>query len=136
MIERGRLVFFAQAIGEENPIYSDLEAAYAAGHQDLPVPPTFLFGLGIVEPDPFRWIADLGIDMRFVLHGEQSFNYSELAHAGDALTLTPVITNVYEKRAGALEFVVRKTTVRKVDGTLVATMEETIVVRHPELNAA
>jgi len=41
-IERGRLKFFAQAIGESNPIYLDQKAAQAAGYRDLPVPPTFL----------------------------------------------------------------------------------------------
>ena len=35
--------FFAAAIGETDPVYTDLDAARAAGHRDLPVPPTFLF---------------------------------------------------------------------------------------------
>lgn len=34
--ERGRLRFFAQACGQTDPVYSDLRAAEAAGHRDLP----------------------------------------------------------------------------------------------------
>lgn len=40
-IERGRLAFFAKATGETNPVYSDIDAARAAGYADLPAPPTW-----------------------------------------------------------------------------------------------
>ena len=53
-VERGRLRFFAKAIGETDPVYTDVEAARAAGHPDLPVPPTFLFGLELDERGPVR----------------------------------------------------------------------------------
>jgi hypothetical protein len=134
-IERGRLAFFAQAIGETNPVYSQLDAARADGHPDLPVLPTFIFGLRLEAPDPFGWISDLGIDMRYVLHGEQSFTYSSVAHAGDVVTMDATITDIYEKKGGALEFVVCNTSVTRDDGSLVATMVETLVVRHPETKA-
>jgi acyl dehydratase len=89
-IERGRLRAFASAIGETDPVYSDLDAARAAGHADLPVPPTFLFGLGLGRgAADFAWLADLGVDLRHVLHGEQSFTYHSPVHAGDTLTLAP-----------------------------------------------
>ena len=39
-VEKGRLKFFAQAIGETNPIYTDETAAQAAGYKALPAPPT------------------------------------------------------------------------------------------------
>lgn len=132
-IERGRLAFFAQAIGETDPVYNDLDAALAAGHPDLPAPPTFVFGLRLEAPDPFGWIAELGVDMRFVLHGKQAFHYASVAHAGDVVTLSPKIIDIYEKKGGALEFLVCTTAVTRADGTLIATMEETLVVRHPEL---
>jgi hypothetical protein len=44
-VEAGRLRFFAEAIGETNPVFTELEAAKTAGHRGLPVPPTFLFGI-------------------------------------------------------------------------------------------
>ena len=46
-IERGRLRLFAKVLGQDDPVYSDLAAARAEGHPDLPVPPTFLMGLEV-----------------------------------------------------------------------------------------
>jgi acyl dehydratase len=134
-IERGRLCFFAEAIGETDPIYTDLDAAVGAGFPDLPVPPTFLFGLKLDGTDPFGWIRELGIDMRYVLHGTQRFTYASMAFAGDEVTFRPRIAEVFDKRGGALEFVTLETTVTRGDEQ-VATLGETIVVRHPELEAA
>ncbi|GAB2505704.1 MaoC family dehydratase N-terminal domain-containing protein [Nocardia heshunensis] len=131
-VEAGRLRFFAQAIGETNPIFTDLDAALAAGYSNLPVPPTFLFGIELESPDSFGWMAELGIDLRRVLHGEQSFVYHSTAVAGDVLTSTPTIGNVYSKRGGALDFIEKTSTVTRADGTLVAELKSVIVVRNPE----
>ncbi|MDT7555728.1 MAG: hypothetical protein QOI68_198 [Pseudonocardiales bacterium] len=131
-VERGRLRSFASAIGETDRVYSDVDAAKAAGHADLPVPPTFLFGLGLGRGEAdFTWLTDLGVDLRHVLHGEQSFTYHSPAHAGDTLTLAPKITDVFSKRGGALQFLVRETAVRDAGGNPVADLRETIVVRDP-----
>ncbi|MFZ2965273.1 MAG: MaoC family dehydratase N-terminal domain-containing protein [Rhodoglobus sp.] len=132
-IERGRLMFFAEAIGETNPLYTDVTVARAAGHPDLPVPPTFLFGLLLEGPDALGWMHEVGIDLRYLLHGNEAFTYHSMAHAGDTLTFSPVITDVFEKRGGALEFLSRESAVTRPDGTPVATLTEMIVVRHPEL---
>ena len=37
-VEKGRLKFFAKAIGETDPIYTDEAAALAAGYRALPAP--------------------------------------------------------------------------------------------------
>ncbi|MCI2418241.1 MaoC family dehydratase N-terminal domain-containing protein [Saccharopolyspora sp. K220] len=129
-VEAGRLRFFASAIGETDPVYTDLGAARAAGHPNLPVPPTFLFGLTLDGPDSFGFLGDLGVDLREVLHGEQEFTYHSVAHAGETLVLRPVITDVYTKKGGALEFVVRNTAVTRADGSAVADLTETLIVRH------
>lgn len=128
-IERGRLRLFAKATGQTDPVYLDPDEARARGHRDLPVPPTFLFGLELERSDPFGWIADLGVDMNAVLHGTQSFDYGRLAYAGDTLTVSSAITDVYAKKNGALEFIERQTTVRRGDET-VATLQQVLVVRN------
>jgi acyl dehydratase len=132
-VDASRLRFFAKAIGETNPLYTDVEAAKAAGYADLPVPPTFLFSIELENPEQFRWVVDQGIDPRFVLHGEQSFTYHSIAHAGDTLTATPRIVDVYSKKGGALEFIVKNTAVTRADGSAVADLETVIVVRNPEV---
>jgi hypothetical protein len=130
-VDAGRLRFFAKAIGETNPVFTDLAAAKAAGHRDLPVPPTFLFGIELESPDSFAWLADIGVDLRRVLHGEQTFTYHSPAVAGDVLTSTPRIGNVYGKKGGALEFIEKASTVTRQDGSVVAELTTVIVVRNP-----
>jgi len=114
-VERGRLAFFAKATGQDDPIYSDVAAAKAAGHPDLPVPPTFFFSLELEQSDPFAWITSLGVDLRTILHGEQSFTYHAMAYAGDELVLQPRIVDVTSKKGGALELVTKKTTITRGD---------------------
>jgi acyl dehydratase len=128
-VERGRLAFFAKATGQTDPVYSDLDAAKEAGHPDLPVPPTFFFSLELEAPDPFGYLTGLGVDMRRVLHGEQAFAYRTVVHAGDTLTLRPRIVDVFSKRGGALEFLVKRTEVTR-GGEPVAEATTTIVVQN------
>lgn len=130
-LDRGRLRFFAKAIGETDPIYTDIDTAISAGHPDLPAPPTFLFSIELESPDPFAYLAALGIDLRYVLHGEQSFTYHQLAYPGDELVAHPRITDVYTKKAGALEFIVKDTAVTGAGGAPVADLRSVIVVRNP-----
>lgn len=130
-VERGRLRFFARATGQNDPVYLDVEAARAAGHRDLPVPPTFLFCLEMDQPNPWALLNELGIDMRTILHGGQENDYHALAYAGDALAFWTEVTDVYAKKGGALEFLVRTTHVTR-DGELIATLTKTIVVRDPK----
>jgi acyl dehydratase len=134
-VEAGRLRFFAEAIGQDSAVYTDRSAAADAGYPDLPVPPTFLFGLKLDAPDPFRWLLDLGVDFRYVLHGTQKFTYHRMAFAGDDLLLRSRIADVTQKKGGALEFIVLESEVTR-GGDPVATLLETIIVRHPELEVA
>lgn len=133
-VERGSLAFFAKAIGQPDPVYYDLDAAQAAGHPDLPVPPTFFFSLELSSPDPFAYLRDLGVDLRRILHGEQSFTYHDQAYAGQTLTLQPQIVEVLSKKGGALEFLTKHTEITR-DGELVAEADCVIVVRNPVVTA-
>jgi acyl dehydratase len=128
-VERGRLLLFAKATGQTEPEFVDVSTARSLGHPDLPVPPTFLFGLELDQPDPFGWLLALGVPLTSVLHGTQSFCYHAPVHAGDSLTFASTIVDVYEKKDGALEFIERRTEVTR-DGQPVATLDQTIVVRH------
>lgn len=129
--ERGQLAFFARTIGLDDPVYTDVDAARAAGHPDIPLPPTFLFSLEQLRPNPRSVLSDLGIDMRSVLHGEQSFDYHALAYAGDELTFAGEFTDYYEKKGGALRFLLRRTDVTR-GGEPVATLTNTLISRQLE----
>jgi hypothetical protein len=132
-VDAGRLRFFAKAIGETRLVFTNAAAAQAAGHATLPVPPTFLFAIELEQPDPFAWLTDIGVDLRRVLHGEQRFTYHSVAHAGDVLTARPRITDVYAKKGGALEFIVKEAKVTRADGSPVADLTSVIVVQNPEV---
>ena len=129
-VEKGRLRFFAKAIGERNPIYTDESAARAAGHPSLPVPPTFLFSLEGEGPGVIDRLVELGLDLRRLLHGEQSFRYHEIAHAGDVLTFESRVTDIFEKKGGALEFIVKETAVRNQAGRMIAELRSVLVQRN------
>ncbi len=130
LVEKGRLKFFAKATGQTDPVYTDDEAAHAAGHPALPVPPTFLFCLEMEAPDPAAIRNLLGMDYRRLLHGEQGFVYERMAYAGDVLTFEQRVEDIYDKKNGALEFVVRKTIVTNQRGESVAQLRTVSVLRN------
>lgn len=131
-VERGRLRFFAETIGLTNPIYFDVAAARDAGHRDLLVPPTFLSNsLELEIPNPLGWLVELGGDLTKTTHAEQEFTYHKPAYAGDELVLRRRIVDVYTKKGGALEFVVKQTDVMRGD-ELLAEIRFVIALRHPE----
>ena len=127
--EAGQLRFFAKATGETNPVYFDESAAHDAGHPSLPLPPTFLFSLEFQQPDT-RWRDEIGIELSRILHGEQSFTYHRLAYAGDVLSFDSRIADIYDKKNGALEFVVRETRVTNQKGEHIADLRSVIVQRN------
>ena len=118
---------FADAIGDQNPLYRDPAAARAAGHPDVLAPPTFLTVLGfrfgmsspIVDPD-------LGLDYALVVHGEQRFEHHRPVRAGDVLTSVSRVADI--RNAGRNELMTMVTEVTAGDER-VATLTSTLVSR-------
>ena len=129
-IDRARLRFFAKAIGETDPVYTDLAAARAAGYPDLPAPPTFLFAAeldaGVVE----RLLDAIGVPLEKLLHGEQGFSWRLAVCAGDVVTVRSRIDDIYDKKNGALEFLVKTSSVTNQHGAHVGDMRSVLVCRH------
>ncbi|GIH76103.1 MaoC family dehydratase N-terminal domain-containing protein [Planobispora longispora] len=125
-VSRVKIKEFASAIGDNNPIYRDREAALAAGHPDVIAPPTFpiVFSLGggALLADP-----ELGLNFAMVVHGEQRFEYRRPIHAGDELVTVSTVTDI--RSVGRNEFITVKSDVTTVDGELVCTTYNTIVER-------
>lgn len=129
-VERGRVRFFAKAIGETDPIYSDEAAARAAGYADLPAPPTFLFAAELDSGAMFGMLDRLGVPHAKVLHAEQGFEYLAAVVAGDTVTVRSRIQDIYEKKGGALEFIEVASDVVNQRGEAVARLRSLTVVRH------
>ena len=118
---------FAAAIGDDNPIYPDKDAAVAAGHPDVIAPPTFpivfsLSGAGNGISDP-----ELGLNYAMVVHGEQRFEYRRPIYAGDELVCTSTITEI--RSVGRNEFLTIRSDVTSTAGELVCQAYNTIVER-------
>ncbi|MCC8972037.1 MaoC family dehydratase N-terminal domain-containing protein [Bradyrhizobium brasilense] len=130
-VEPGRLRFFLDTLGETNAVYRDETAAQAAGFTALPVPPTYLFCLEMMDaPDPFEFLTALDIDLARVLHGEQRFDYHAPVMVGDTLTFHPRVTGVTDKKGGAMTLIVVDTPVTNQNGVHVADVSRTVVVRN------
>jgi acyl dehydratase len=125
-IEKGHIARFAEAVGDPNPIYQDETAARSAGHPRIPAPPTFATALRAHDVR-----EGLNIDWSRILHGEQEFRYERPLYAGDVLTLTQVLRDVYEKsgKSGVMDFLVLDTEAHDAAGTLVYTARSVVVVR-------
>lgn len=130
-VECDRLRFFAQVTGEENPLFSDEAVAQARGYPSLPLPPTFLFCLEMAGPRPMEIYERLRVNYAHVLHGEQHFVYHRLAFAGQTLRFKPRIADLYEKKGGALGFIVWETRVEASSGAPVADLRSVMIVRPP-----
>jgi hypothetical protein len=115
-VEAGHILAFADAIGDENPVYRDEEAAMAAGLEGIIAPPTFAVAGAHFDPDypqrPPRGVPWCGSGREptgiraggdgatgggpapavgtsseeTALHAEQHFEYHRTLRAGDVLT--------------------------------------------------
>ena len=118
VVEPGRLKAFRRVIGSPCPSC------------DL-APPTFLFALEMLEADrPLAFVEDLGVDITSVLHSEQAFTYHATIKAGDHILFETVISDIIEKKGGALVFVVQDTTATNQNGDHVADVRRTLVIRN------
>jgi acyl dehydratase len=131
-VEKGRIKAFADAIGATDPIHFDEAAARAQGYATVVAPPTFLTIAEMERSnDPqCQTLPDLlGLDLSRFLHGEQEYEYLAPVYAGDVLTVTCAIKDIYNKRNGALEFIVLEMEYHKSTGELAARSLGTAVYR-------
>lgn len=129
-LDRTRLQFFAKAIGEHDPVYVDTSAAQAAGYTDIPAPPTFMFAAELDSGANDVLLKELDIPLAKLLHGEQSFRYYKPVCAGDTVKVESKVSDIYDKKGGKLEFIVKDSRVSNQAQELVAELRTVLVVRH------
>ncbi len=64
---------YAFAVGEENPVYFDRQAAKDAGFRDVPAPPMFAVVYSAPAMLPAMFDPDVGMNFARMLHGSQEF---------------------------------------------------------------
>jgi acyl dehydratase len=118
---------YANAIGEQEPVHHDRDAAKAAGFRDVVAPPMFavVYSAGSVAPgilDP-----ELGINLMRMLHGSQEFVWGEPVCAGDSIETVTEVKDLYEK--DGKQFFVFESVSRNQDGREVVRATWTNIVR-------
>jgi acyl dehydratase len=96
-VGREKVREYAAAVGETNPLHLDPEAARAAGYADVVAPPMFCVvysaqGMGPAVLDP-----EVGINLMMMVHGGQEFVWGPPVVAGDEITTTATVKEIYEK---------------------------------------
>ncbi len=89
---------YAQAVGEDNPVYFDRRAAKQAGFRDVPAPPMFAVVYSTPAVAQGLFDPELGINFAMLVHGGQDFEWGEPVCAGDTITTTAEVKDIHEKR--------------------------------------
>ena len=98
---------YAHAVGEDNPVYLDREAAKAAGFRDVVAPPMFAVVYSSAAISQGLFDPEVGINFAMLVHGGQEFEWGEPVCAGDTITTTAEVKDIYER--GGLGFYVFET---------------------------
>ena len=121
---------FARAIGDENPLYVDPESAKRSPFGKVVAPPTFPIRIGAAAGDPEMFLA-LDLNYASLLHAEQEFEWFRPLLAGEKLTLTGRVGDMYEKpgKSGILDFVVMEQIAKDERGETVYIARTTLISR-------
>jgi len=123
-VERGAIRRFAEAIGDDNPIYRDPEAA--APYGGIVAPPTFFTAVNMPWfPEP-KWTWGT-----VSLASGRTAKYERPIRAGDVLQSTVKLIDIYTRpgRNGPLVFTVQEATVRDQHGEIVVRVQRAMARR-------
>ena len=126
-VVREQVIQFADAIGEENPVFRDPAAARAAGHPEQLAPPTFVTKMQIMTSGQVVVDQELGLDYSRVVHGEQEYEWHRPIVVGDVLTAVPRIADIFAKKSN--EYLVIEAHVKDANGETVVVGRTTLISR-------
>lgn len=128
-VDRSKVREFARALGDPDPVYTDVDAARAAGFTDIPVPPTFVVSSAHWREED-NMVATLGLDLRRALHGECGWEYHGPVVVGDELTASRRVSGVSTRegrRGGTMTMVSIETDFTNQRGELVVRQTDVLV---------
>ena len=130
LVGREKVREFAAAVGETHSVYFDVEAARAAGYDDVVAPPMF----AVVYSGRAVWPAvqdpDVGLDFSMLVHGSQEFQWGPVVVAGDEISTSATIKDIAER--GGMGFYIFESVAVNQRGETVCTGTWTNIVRGPE----
>ncbi|MBV9820517.1 MAG: MaoC family dehydratase N-terminal domain-containing protein [Solirubrobacterales bacterium] len=129
-VGREKVIEYARAVGETDPVHLDAAGARAAGYADVVAPPMFAVVFAGRAITPALFDPEVGIDFAHLVHGRQEFRWGPLVIAGDEITTMTTIADV-SQRAGLGWFVFTTESVNE-RGETVAVGTWTNLVREAE----
>jgi acyl dehydratase len=126
-VGREKVIEYAHAVGETNPLHLDPGAAREAGFADVVAPPMFAVVFSGRATTAALFDPGVGIDFAHMVHGGQEFRWGPLVVAGDEITTTTTIKDVSER--GGMGFYVFETESVNQRGEMVVTGTWTNIVR-------
>jgi acyl dehydratase len=127
-VGREKIREFAAAVGETNPVHSDLQAARATGYADLVAPPMFVVVYAGKTFFPALFDPELKINFAMLVHGSQAFRWDgPLVVAGDEITTEMTVKDISERTG--LEFYVFESTSSNQRGEQVCVGTWTAIIR-------
>lgn len=127
-VEKGHIRRFAQAIGDDNPLYLDEDYAKKGRYGGIIAPPTFPTTFGFEGEGVLQ-----GLDINYarLLHGEQEYEYFSPIKAGDTISFSTTITDITEKegKSGAMDIITTETTGHNQNNEKVFVGRSTVVIR-------
>ncbi len=96
-VGREKIREYANAIGADNPVHHDREAALAAGFRDVVAPPMFCVVYSAPAIAPGVLDPEVGMNLAMMVHAGQEFVWGEPVCAGDEITTSAKVTEIYER---------------------------------------
>jgi len=126
-VGREKIKEYARALGIENQVHFDVEAARAAGFRDVVAPPMFAVVYSGPALAPAIFDPEVGINLAAMVHGSQVFEWGEPACSGDEITTVGKCVSI-EERDGKGFYVFETVSVNQ-DGAEVVRATWTNIVR-------
>ncbi len=126
-VAREKVRDFAEAIGDDDPLYLSPDAARARGYSDVLAPPTFAIILALRAQDELIRDPVLGLDYARMVHGGQSFTHHRPIVAGDELAAMLHVDGI--RRMGGNDMLSLRCEITDCAGGPVTTARATLVIR-------
>ncbi len=138
-VEKGAIRRYAEAVGNDSPLYCDEEYARKSRYGNIMAPPGF-WGWPTKTPSASTGLAEIVSELREalarggfprILDGGISYDFFLSVRAGDILIATPKVTGLSEKegKSGAMIICNFETTYVNQNGDLVARARQTFIAR-------
>jgi acyl dehydratase len=127
VVDRDRVVQFADAIGDGSAVFRDADAARQAGFEEQIAPPTFVTVMQIMTSGQVVLDQELGLNYALVVHGEQEYDWRRPVRVGDVLSAVPRIADIYSR--GPNEFLVIESEILDASGETVVVARSTLLSR-------